>query len=52
MTGWHRSLVIAIIGTILITIVLALLNVAGAVSVILVLVVLFFGVQYTRSRST
>ena len=41
---------IAVVGTILITIVLALLNVAGALSIIVVLVLLFLVVQYVRSR--
>ena len=50
MRGWQRSLAVAVVGTILITIVLALLNVAGAVSIILVLVLLFLLVQYFSSR--
>jgi ABC-type transport system involved in cytochrome bd biosynthesis fused ATPase/permease subunit len=50
MQGWQRSLLVAIVGTIIITIVLAFLNVAGAVSIILVLVVLFLVVQYFSSR--
>ena len=50
MRGWQRSLAIAVVGTILITIVLALLNVAGALSIIVVLVLLFLVVQYVRSR--
>jgi hypothetical protein len=51
MNGWQRSALIALIGTALITVILALLNVAGLVSIIIVFALFFVAIQFVRQRS-
>jgi hypothetical protein len=51
MTGWQRSALMALPAAIVLTIILALFNVAGIVGFVLAFLVCFIVIQAYRSRT-
>jgi membrane protein implicated in regulation of membrane protease activity len=48
--GWVWPAAIAVVGTIIITVLLAFLNVAGLVSIVITFVLLFFAARFVQRR--